>query len=170
MKPDVQRILTKLAKEKVELFTISEAKNILKDDFQDKVNAHNKIFVSNVNDLKSFQKKSIGAIRQLEIEQQKSLDNLQKEQKQQLGKYVKTLSNELKEAKSTIKIINKKIQKHKSTLKEFKQELKELGIKESSSKLYEEIDSAVFLMGKDKERLEKSIDFIENTYEYTSNI
>ena len=170
MRPDVERIFTKLSKNKVELFTISQAKSILKDDFQEDVNKHNKVFKTNTDELKSFDRKSSDARIKLIDNQKKQLDDLRKQQEQQIEKYVNTLTNEIKESKAQIKVFDKKIKKHKSTLKEFEQKLKELGIKPSSSKLYEEADSAIFLMEKDKERLQKGIGFVENNNEYKSNI
>jgi len=170
MDSKTNKILQHLSTEKVDLFSISQAKGILKDDFQDKVSSHTKIFKSNIDDLKSFERKSDDARQKLIAEQKKEVENLQSNQNKQVEKYINTLSSEVKEARGLIKSIDKKVQKHKSTLKEFEQQLKELGIKPSSSKLYEEIDSAIFIMNFDAERLKKSIDFVENSNEYKSNI
>ena len=170
MDSKTKEILQKFSTQRVDLFNISQAKSILKDDFQEDVNKHNRVFKTNTDDLKSFDKKSSDARAKLIDNQEKELDDLRKQQEQQIEKYVNTLSNEIKESKAEIKVFDKKIQKHKSTLKEFEQELKELGIKPSSSKLYEEVDAAIFLMENDKKRLQKGIDFVENNYEYKSNI
>lgn len=157
-----KQILHKLQVHKVDLFSISEAKNILKDDFQDKINQKTKIFKTNIDDLKVFPRKKNDLIEKLEKQKQEALKKLDQDKK----KYINILDNEVKEAKNLIKSINNKVKKHKSTLKEFEQQLKELDMKPSSSKLYEEIDSAIYLMNYDSERLQKAVDFVENNYEY----
>jgi len=166
MKPSVQKIITKLAKEKINLFTVSEAKSILKYEIYEKVNEHRSVLGNNVEDLKSLGKKDAQEIDSLKQKQEKELDDLLKKQEQKVNSIISTLDNEIKQSKNLIKEIEKNISKFNPIVKEFEKELIDMGIKPSASNLYQEVKASVSLLETDKNRLQQGIDFVENNYEY----
>lgn len=169
MKPSVQKILTKLSQERVDLFTISEAKNILKYEVWEDVNKSRGILGGNIEDLKTFDKKDSLERDALKQKQKKEFDDFLKNQEQKINKIVNTLDSELKQAKSLIKEIDKNIQKNKNIVKQFEKELIDMEIKPSSSKLFQEVEAAVSLLETDKKRMQQAIDFVENDYLYKTN-
>ena len=166
MKPSVQKILTKLGKEKINLFTVSEAKSILKYEIYEKVNEHRSVLGNNIEDLKSLGKKDAQERDSLKQKQEKELDDLLKKQEQKVNSIISTLDNEIKQSKNLIKEIEKNISKFNPIVKEFEKELIDMGIKPSASNLYQEVKASVSLLETDKNRLQQGIDFVENNYEY----
>ena len=166
MKPSVQKIITKLAKEKINLFTVSEAKSILKYEIYEEVNKHRNILGNNVEDLKSLSKKDVQERDALKQKQEKEYNDLLKKQEQKVDSIISTLDNEIKQSKNLIKEIDKNISKFSVIVKEFEKELIDMGIKPSTSKLYQEVKASVSLLETDKNRLQQGIDFVENNYDY----